>query len=114
MTTPHHSGWNFGRGALKHNIVTSGACHRAVLIGVLATTALTCNASAQAQYADPLRNEAGSDAIIVPARKRVEKLISVPMTVSALTGASINRYNAPYPPRIAHKNPSHPITLPHD
>src|SRR3546814_20144600 len=99
MTTPQHSGWNFGRGSLKHNIVTSGACHRAVLIGVLATTALTCNASAQAQSADTLRNEAGSDDIVVTARKREETLISVHVTVSALTGAAIHRYNATDIPR---------------
>src|SRR3546814_12005598 len=101
MTTPQHSGWNFGRGSLKHNIVTSGACHRAVLIGVLATTALTCNASAQAQSADTLRNEAGSDDIVVTARKREETLISVPVTMSALTGPAINSYHAPNLTRLS-------------
>ncbi|MDB5713981.1 MAG: hypothetical protein JWO15_1378 [Sphingomonadales bacterium] len=55
-------------------------------------------------------NQAGEGDIIVTARKRDETLIASPVTVSALSAAAINRYNATDLARISENIPSIQVT----
>jgi iron complex outermembrane recepter protein len=61
---------------------------------VVASYAETPNAAAPSVVADSADNSSGLQEIVVTARKREERLIDVPVAISALDSATLNRYQA--------------------